>query len=235
MQQFTDRLYYLTQDLEDCSHLQQISIAVGEGVHWIQLRSKRLPESALAATISSALRLMEGTTSRLIINDHVELAGEYGAHGVHLGLKDMPIGRAREILGPEAIIGGTANTPGDIRQRLEEGADYIGLGPYRFTATKEKLSPVLGIGGIRSIAAGLDRENRAVPIFAIGGIRLVDVRHLLDAGLYGVAVASAVNRSDKPAEALRQFNGLIAKWAYERQLLAAGPSDHQKNTVHEHR
>ena len=71
--------------------------------------------------------------------------------GVHLGKKDMPIDQARQILGEAFIIGGTANTFEDVVQHYRAGADYLGIGPFRFTTTKKNLSPVLGLEGYSSI------------------------------------------------------------------------------------
>ena len=88
--------------------------------------------------------------SRLIINDRVEVAVAVDADGVHVGKEDMPVREARRMMGEGKIVGGTANTVEDIREHYRGGADYIGLGPYRYTTTKKKLSPVLGLEGYRA-------------------------------------------------------------------------------------
>ena len=85
----------------------------------------------------------------LILNDHVHLVKEIGANGVHLGKSDMSPVKARELLGSNYIIGGTANNMEDIRQLHKSGVDYIGLGPFRFTRTKKNLAPILGIEGYK--------------------------------------------------------------------------------------
>ena len=88
-----------------------------------------------------------------IIDDHVELVKELHADGVHLGKKDMPIAEARQILGKDFIIGGTANTFEDVQMHYQAGADYIGCGPFRFTTTKKNLSPILGLEGYKAIVS----------------------------------------------------------------------------------
>lgn len=86
-----------------------------------------------------------------LIDDRVALVKELQIDGVHLGKNDMPIAEARKILGDGFIIGGTANTFEDVKAHYEAGADYIGCGPFRFTTTKEKLSPILGLEGYKDI------------------------------------------------------------------------------------
>ena len=86
-----------------------------------------------------------------------------GADGVHLGKLDMPIKEARERLGKDFIIGGTANTFEDIRQHAADGADYIGCGPFRFTTTKRKLSPILGLDGYHSILTQMREKGITIP------------------------------------------------------------------------
>ena len=85
---------------------------------------------------------------------------------MHLGLQDMSVSQARRLLGEDRIIGGTANTLEDIREHYRQGADYIGLGPCRYTTTKEKLSPVLGLGGYQRIMDQLRREGLTIPVVA---------------------------------------------------------------------
>ena len=116
--------------------------------------------------------------------------------GVHLGLNDESVSEARLILGDHKIIGGTANTLSDVLQRIGESCDYIGLGPLRFTATKEKLSPVLGFEGYQNIIESLQKESIAIPkIYAIGGVRLEDIKLLQRAGIYGAAVSGQITEN----------------------------------------
>ncbi|WP_431214292.1 thiamine phosphate synthase [Puia sp. P3] len=130
----------------------------------------------------------------------MEVASEVKAHGVHLGKQDMPVGAARKILGEDVIIGGTANTIEDIREHRRQGADYIGLGPYRYTTTKKNLSPILGLDGYRRIMRELRQEQLSIPVVAIGGIEMKDVGQLFDAGLHGVAFSGMlVHAGDRNA------------------------------------
>ena len=129
----------------------------------------------------------------LIINDNPELAAKVGAYGVHLGKSDMSPVQAREIVGDKMIIGGTANSFEDIEDLVRANVDYVGLGPYRFTPTKEKLRPILGMEGYAKIISRCQLADIHVPIIAIGGVRLEDVQLLLRLNAYGLAVSSAIS------------------------------------------
>ena len=205
----SDRLYYLSQDLDDISHLEQIATAVKAGVQWIQLRSKRLKGRELRLIARQAARLTEGTPSKLIINDHVKLVVESGAHGVHLGKEDMAVKEARSILGSTKVIGGTANSVEDALKIWRQGVDYIGLGPFRYTSTKSGLSPVLGVEKVNAIIEALSLAGVDIPVFAIGGIKGKDIDSLLRTGIYGIAMASAVNLAENRLSAIQLFQSEI--------------------------
>ena len=127
------------------------------------------------------------------------------ADGVHLGKNDMPIAEARKILGRDFLIGGTANTFDDVRAHYEAGADYIGCGPFRFTTTKEKLSPILGLEGYRSIVQQMKAEGIHLPIVAIGGITLDDIPDILQTGVTGIALSGTILRAENPVEETRRI------------------------------
>ena len=177
-------------------------LACKGGVKWVQLRIKdRSFEDCLAIAIETK-KITDAYNAALIINDHVAIAKIVGAHGIHLGKNDMDVAEARQLLGSCVIIGGTANTAHDIRQLHQKGADYIGLGPFRYTVTKKDLSPILGIAGYRQIITDIKSEELDVPLIAIGGINKEDIDDLLGENIYGIAVSSAINcAADIAAEA----------------------------------
>lgn len=190
-----DKLHYISQGNQTSSQLNAIKNALDAGCGWIQLRIKNQPEAAILKCALEAARLCEKYKARLIINDHPHIALESGAYGVHLGLNDMEIKKAREIIGKEMIIGGTANTFEHIRQRVNEGADYIGLGPYRFTTTKQNLSPVIGLEGYNLIMQQMLDSSIRIPVIAVGGITLPDISLIMQAKVYGVAISGALTDS----------------------------------------
>ena len=191
-----DKLHYISQEAEDGSHLTAISDALKAGCKWIQLRIKNQPTDVILKQAIEAKKLCNQYGAKLIVNDHPEIALKAGAYGVHLGLQDMSVTEARRIIGQQKIIiGGTANTFQHIHQRVKEGIDYIGCGPYRFTTTKEKLSPFLGLEGIKAIVKEMRVANITIPIIGIGGVLPEDITSLMDAGLYGVAMSGAITRA----------------------------------------
>ena len=191
-----ERLHYISQQPTAGTHLDAIETILKAGGKWVQLRVKNQPEDKLLEMAIQAKVLCERHGAKLIVNDHPLIALKAGADGLHLGLTDTSITAARKLLGPGMIIGGTANTFDHINLRVHEGADYVGLGPFRFTRTKENLSPILGLDGYKDIMERVQRAAFNIPIIAIGGIQTEDIKGLIDAGLYGVAVSGAL--TDQP-------------------------------------
>jgi thiamine-phosphate pyrophosphorylase len=188
------------QYISQAPHFDNIQAACEAGARWVQLRIKEAPDNTIMSEALAAKRICDVYGARLIINDHPLIALSVGANGVHLGKKDMSVALARKIVGKEMIVGGTANTLDDILQHVADGANYIGLGPYRFTTTKQGLSPVLGLEGIASIMQELKSRGIDIPVVAIGGIELADLPQLLTTGIHGIAVSSLITRAaDKQA------------------------------------
>jgi thiamine-phosphate pyrophosphorylase len=108
-------------------------------------------------------------------------------------------------MGPGSIIGGTANSLEDILRHADDGADYVGLGPYRFTTTKQKLSPILGLEGIQHIMNQLQARNVTIPVIAIGGITLEDIPALRRTGIQGIAVSGLITHAADKARLIQQI------------------------------
>ncbi|PZF71466.1 thiamine phosphate synthase [Taibaiella soli] len=188
------RLQYITTD---ASLAEKACIG---GAKWIQLRLKNVNYEAYLETAKEVQLVCEQYNAIFIVNDNVSLALETGAHGVHLGKEDMPPAKARDLLGDDFIIGSTANTIEDIIRLSKEPINYIGLGPFRFTKTKENLSPVIGLEGYEAIFAALNKQNiQHPPIVGIGGIETDDIAALLQTGLYGIAVSGIISNAEDPA------------------------------------
>lgn len=182
-------IQYISQGNTAEEQVSNIQTVLDAGFKWVQLRFKNQEEKDLIRVAEKVKLLCDTYQATFIINDHVEIAKSVDASGVHLGLSDTSIAIARGVLGKEKIIGGTANTLQDVLQRIAENCDYIGLGPYRFTKTKEKLSPVLGPEGYAPILKALHERQKKVPIYAIGGIEQDDIEGLLKIGIHGIAVS----------------------------------------------
>ena len=144
-------LHYISQETPEKSHIENIREACRAGIDWVQLRVKDKELDEIEEIAFEAKTICKKFGTRLIINDYVEIAKAVKANGVHLGQNDMDPLRAREILGDRPYIGGTANTWDELVALYNSGVDYIGLGPFKFTDTKDNLSPVLGIKGYSTI------------------------------------------------------------------------------------
>lgn len=188
-----EKLQYISQGSTHQEQELNIRKALDNGIKWVQIRWKNAPENELISLCEISKQLCSEYQSVCIINDNVLLAKNIDADGVHLGLNDGSVEEARLILGKNKIIGGTANTLSDVLQRINESCDYIGLGPLRFTSTKEKLSPILGFEGYQEIISHLKEKSTEIPkIFAIGGVTLEDLILLQQIGIYGVSVSGQI-------------------------------------------
>ena len=194
-----NKLQYITTNAEDAKK------ACRGGALWIQLRVKNKPEQEWREIALQTKEVCKKYGAQLIVNDNVPIAKDVQADGVHLGKEDMNPIEARKILGNEFIIGATANTMDDIRRLASQRVDYIGLGPFRFTTTKANISPILGIEGYRYILKQCELENIQTPIVAIGGIQLTDVAEILQTGVYGIAVSSAITTAESIENAAVSF------------------------------
>lgn len=192
------KIQYISQGATAKEQLNNIQHALDAGCSWIQLRFKNAAEKELLQLAEQVKKLCQAHTATFIVNDHAHIVKAIHADGVHLGLQDMPVKAARELLGEQLIIGGTANTLTDVLKRIHENCDYIGLGPLRFTTTKEKLSPILGLEGYEHILSELKTEEIKTPVYAIGGVTPDDIPALITCGVYGIAVSGIItNSSDK--------------------------------------
>ncbi|WP_440133911.1 thiamine phosphate synthase [Chitinophaga sancti] len=200
-------IQYISQQTGTCSHLDNIRMACAAGCKWIQLRMKHADTQAITATARLAKEICDAHGATLIINDHPGIAALVDAHGTHVGKEDMTVAQARRIAGPHKIVGGTANTLEDILRHAADGADYVGIGPYRFTTTKEKLSPILGLDGIRNIMSQLRVK---IPVIAIGGITAEDVPGLFSTGIQGIALSGLITHAPDKRQLISSLYQTIA-------------------------
>ena len=198
-------LQFISHYTDKYSYLDSIRLALQGGCRWIQLRMKDATDDEVRPVAIEAQKLCKQYGATFIIDDRVALVKELQADGVHLGKNDMPISEARRQLGPDYIIGGTANTIWDVKGHYAAGADYIGCGPFRFTTTKQKLAPVLGLDGYRTIISEMEEAHIHIPIVAIGGITEEDIPDILQTGVSGIALSGTVLRADDPVQKMKQL------------------------------
>lgn len=202
-------LQFITAETEHYSYVEGAYLALQGGCRWIQLRMKEASREELLAVGRVVRGLCTRYSATFIIDDYVDLVEELGADGVHLGLKDMPIVEARRILGPKAIIGGTANTFEDVLLHYKSGANYIGCGPYRFTTTKKNLAPTLGLEGYQKLFENMRKADIHLPVVAIGGIEKEDIPALMQAGASGIAISGTILQADNPEEMTEELINII--------------------------
>ena len=204
---------FITADSELHTHADLAEFACLGGATWVQFRFKDGSKAEWKRNAEEVQAICKKYNATFVINDNVELAKVLNADGVHLGKNDMSIKEAREILGPGKIIGGTANAIEDVIRLGKQGVNYVGLGPYRFTDTKKNLNTILGLKHMKLISIEADNMLEVrIPIIAIGGIELEDIRPIMDAGLHGCAVSAAVVKSEYKIIS-------SAKFAHELRLI----------------
>ena len=212
-------LQFITHYTEKCSYIDSAKIALEGGCRWIQLRMKDVSETILEHHALIIQEMCKEYGATFIIDDNVFLAKKINADGVHLGKNDMQITEARRILGDDFIIGATVNIFEDILKitnSLSSTANsqwpmvnYFGCGPFRFTHTKQKLSPILGIEGYKEIVKKKLEQNIDIPIVAIGGIANADIPHILETGIDGIALSSSILRAENPIEEMKNIVSTI--------------------------
>jgi thiamine-phosphate pyrophosphorylase len=206
------QLQFITHHNDRYSYIDSARIALEGGCRWIQLRMKDASEELLEETALAVQRMCREHGATFIIDDNVLLTKRIGANGVHLGKNDMPIAEARKILGNDYIIGSTVNTFEDITNTLHSATpDYFGCGPFRYTTTKQNLSPTLGLEGYRAIVDQMRKHNVRIPIVAIGGITKSDIPELLLCGVDGIALSGSIINAEDPIEEMRDIAEILLK------------------------
>ena len=203
------KLQFITHYTDTYSYYDSARLALEGGCRWIQLRMKDASDEEVEKEAIRIQALCKEYGATFLLDDRVELVKKLHADGVHLGKNDMPIAKARQILGKDFIIGGTANTFEDVKAHYEAGADYIGCGPYRFTTTKKNLSPILGLEGYANIVRQMKENGIKLPIVAIGGITIEDIPDIMKTGVTGIALSGTILRAKNPVEETRKINELL--------------------------
>jgi thiamine-phosphate pyrophosphorylase len=160
------------------------------GVKWVQHRDKEKSRREIYEEAIILRKLTKEFNAVFIVNDHADISLAVNADGVHLGQDDLAIGEARKIIGKDKIIGISTHNLEQAIEAEKEGADYIGFGPVFYTVTKDA-----GIPKGTEMLQEIKREVR-IPVVAIGGINIENIRSVLDTGVDAVAVASAILSGD---------------------------------------
>lgn len=176
--------------------------AIAGGAEAIQIREKNVPDAQFLALAAELRELTDEMGRILIVNDRADVAAIVGADGVHLGQGDLPIAEVRRLLRPTAIVGRSTHSIEQARAAVNEGADYISVGPMFPTTTKDR-APV-GPGLLKEALAEI-----SVPIVCIGGINTGNVGQLVAAGGRCIAVSSVICAAQNPREAAESIRQAI--------------------------
>jgi thiamine-phosphate pyrophosphorylase len=202
MKKYISKLHYLTQDLPNRSHIEQADVACAAGANWLQYRCLTKTDDELIAEINEIAEICDEWGTTLIITNHYHLLNKVDAQGVHIEDFDADFAAIRAIIGEDKTLGASAtNVEALLCVQATGVADYCGYGPFAHTDTKPNNKPLLGFEGYRQ----LKQYAIEIPAIAVGGIQLADVGHLLETGIYGIAVSAAINLAIHPGRALKDF------------------------------
>jgi len=208
------KLHYISQGNSPKEHLENIQKACSSGAELVQLHLKDISDKKYLKLATTAREITAHFQTRLIINNHYEIAKKVKADGVYLDKNASCPTVARKHLYTWQIIGAAANTLKDCETLLTKDVDYIALGPFKSQETKTNLGTVLGLNGYTVI---LEALNTKTPIIGFGGIGTVDVTDILATGVSGIGVSGEITRD---------FNS-ISKF---NQLLSASSTDEKRYT-----
>lgn len=189
----TDRRQTAGRPLSDVVHA-----ALDGGVRAVQLREKDLEGGELYRLAGRLRDLTARYAARLLINDRLDVALAAGADGVHLGQTSLPVSTARQLLGPDKLIGVSTHSPDEIT--AAQGADFVVFGPVYFTPSKAGYGQPQGVARLRQAV-----RHSPVPVFAIGGIQADRIAAVRSAGGHGVALISALSAAAEPSRAAHEL------------------------------
>jgi thiamine-phosphate pyrophosphorylase len=213
------RILYIThpnEDFEDLSWVHRLNEA---GVKWIQLRIKQddfelqYPDKHYLVNfieIADRLRAITNSLDMLLsINDFPSISNLALADGVHIGKEDQSAEKVREEIGENSVLGVTANSLEEILEYPVQMIDYVGVGPFKFTGTKRKLKPVIGEEGYKYILSELKANHIDIPVYAIGGIGMDDIKTILMTGVHGLALSSLIFDAGHDINQIRKIVAIV--------------------------
>ena len=201
------QLYLVTDDQQPLHRLEHVvEQAVEGGVTMVQIREKQQDVRAFIKRAKAVKNILKGSNVPLIINDRVDVTLAVDAEGVHLGQSDMPAVIARQLIGPDKLLGLSVETQAQLTEANALPIDYIGLSAIFATPTKTDTKTCWGIEGLKRAL-----ETTNLPIVAIGGINETNIRELSNTGVQGLAVVSAICNADDPARAAKHLRNLMGQ------------------------
>ena len=202
MKKYISKFHYLTQDLPNRSHAEQAQIACEAGANWIQYRCMSKSDEEMLPEIHQIAAICDDWGATLILANHYHLLDKVDAQGVHIEDLNANFAAIREAITDEKTLGASATDIDGLLNIQNSGVvDYCGYGPFAHTTTKANDKALLGYDGYRA----LEHHPITIPVIAVGGVQLNDVDALMQTGVYGIAVSSAINLSPNPGEVIKEI------------------------------
>ncbi|MEW6492788.1 MAG: thiamine phosphate synthase [Cyanobacteriota bacterium] len=203
-------LYLVTSSSDQLSTT--VEAALQGGITLVQYREKTEDDSVKLSHAQKLRQMCHHYGALFIMNDRVDLALAVDADGVHLGQQDVPIALARQLLGPQRIIGRSTTNSDEMQRAIAEGADYIGVGPVYETPTKAD-KPAAGLEYVQYAA-----KHATIPWYAIGGIDPTNLNEVLSAGAQRVAIVRAIMQAEQPTLVTQYFLSQLTRQQTLRSL-----------------
>ena len=199
-------LYLITDRLRNVEHrlVEVVEEALKGGVRAVQLREKDLPSRDLYELAYELRKVTTRYNARLFVNDRLDIAMAVDADGVHLGERSIPIHRARRVLGEKKLIGVSCHNQVSAIAAQETGADFITYGPVFYTPSKAVYGQPVGLESLENVVNLLQ-----IPIFGLGGITRNNARKVVDIGVHGIALVSAILGAENPREESKALLALL--------------------------
>ncbi|RZK64770.1 MAG: thiamine phosphate synthase [Pedobacter sp.] len=206
---YIEKLQYITHDIPDLSHIEQVQLACEAGAKWIQYRCFSKNEEELLNDINSVAEICDDWGTTLIVTNHIHLNGKADLQGFHIEDSKADFLALRKLVGDDITLGGSVNNVEDVIRLAEQGVDYVFLGPSSAVQTNINSSPFLGIDGYLNSINLLKDSNISIPVLAAGGIKIYDVEPLMQTGIFGIAVSEAIYSADDFIQAYQDFYDLV--------------------------
>ncbi|MCX2573615.1 thiamine phosphate synthase [Pedobacter sandarakinus] len=206
---YIEQLQYITHDLPNLSHVEQVQNACEAGAKWVQYRCLTKADDALLAEINAIAEICDDWGTTLIVTNHIHLNGQADIQGFHMEEMDADFIALRRKVGNDITLGGSANTVDELIRLANEGVDYASFGPFAITETKPNSFPLISAQDYMAALKKLKKLNIDLPVLAVGGIKIYDVAVLMATGLHGIAVSAAIYNADDFIEAYENFYDAI--------------------------
>lgn len=199
------KVMFITPNKTKEEIIKECNIVLQEGIKFIQLRMKEASNDEILEVAKQIRPVCDKYCAILIVDDKIELLKSNLFDGVHLGKNDMPIKQAKQITQDKYLLGATCNTIQDVQKAIENGVDYLGIGPYKYTTTKQNLAPILGLEGYKNIIKYMRENKLTTPFYAIGGINIEDLQPLKEIGIFGIALSGTISTATNKQSIIKEI------------------------------